>query len=362
MKPHKSKHRIQRLRARTATMDQSSEFEDYGTEPNMKLSHAFMVVLALHIIAVGGLFAFNKAKAGHSLSKAKSEVLVAKDTQAPESGEATATTTQNNSLLNATPLKNAAIVKGGTIATTAVAASASHAIAKEPVAKENSSANKNLKTYQVVKGDTLAKIASRLKTSLADLKKANGLGEHAVLHIGQQLKVPGKLIGASLTASAVTKVAATTTMPPSGGGSVLPIVSTNSESSDVSSVSSKTTVTETPIAPANTVSVPVNEVHTVTSVPVVEQSTTSTSVASSQNVASVQESAVGESVPKVLTASEGSMTEYTIVKGDNPYKIAKRFYVNYDELMKINNITDPRKIQIGQKLMIPGKQTIQKKK
>jgi 2',3'-cyclic-nucleotide 2'-phosphodiesterase/3'-nucleotidase len=48
-------------------------------------------------------------------------------------------------------------------------------------------------------------------------------------------------------------------------------------------------------------------------------------------------------------------TEYTIVKGDNPYKIAKRFHVSYEQLVKFNNISDPRKMQIGEKIRIPKK-------
>ena len=47
---------------------------------------------------------------------------------------------------------------------------------------------------------------------------------------------------------------------------------------------------------------------------------------------------------------------YTVAKGDNPVAIAKRFHVNYDELLKLNKIDDPKKLQIGQKLQIPTKQ------
>lgn len=46
---------------------------------------------------------------------------------------------------------------------------------------------------------------------------------------------------------------------------------------------------------------------------------------------------------------------YTVVKGDNPVAIAKRFGVSYDELLKLNKIDDPKKLQIGQKLHIPPK-------
>jgi len=47
---------------------------------------------------------------------------------------------------------------------------------------------------------------------------------------------------------------------------------------------------------------------------------------------------------------------YTAVKGDNPVTIAHHFGVSYDELLKLNNIENPKKLQIGQKLHIPVKQ------
>lgn len=46
---------------------------------------------------------------------------------------------------------------------------------------------------------------------------------------------------------------------------------------------------------------------------------------------------------------------YVVVKGDNPVTIAKKLKVSYDELISLNHIDDPRKLQIGQKLLIPGK-------
>jgi len=46
---------------------------------------------------------------------------------------------------------------------------------------------------------------------------------------------------------------------------------------------------------------------------------------------------------------------YTVAKGDNPVVIAKRLHVSYDELLKLNKIDDPKKLQIGQKLHLPPK-------
>jgi len=44
---------------------------------------------------------------------------------------------------------------------------------------------------------------------------------------------------------------------------------------------------------------------------------------------------------------------YTVGKGDKPVTIAKKLKVSYDDLMALNHIEDPRKLQIGQKLLIP---------
>ena len=46
---------------------------------------------------------------------------------------------------------------------------------------------------------------------------------------------------------------------------------------------------------------------------------------------------------------------YTVVKGDNSVTIAKKFHVSSADLLKINKIDDPKKLQIGQKLRIPAK-------
>ncbi len=44
---------------------------------------------------------------------------------------------------------------------------------------------------------------------------------------------------------------------------------------------------------------------------------------------------------------------YTVVKGDNPVTIARHLKVSEADLLELNQITDPRKLQINQKLRIP---------
>ena len=44
---------------------------------------------------------------------------------------------------------------------------------------------------------------------------------------------------------------------------------------------------------------------------------------------------------------------YVVASGDNPYTIAKKLHVSYNALLTLNDIKDPTKIQIGQKLKVP---------
>jgi LysM repeat protein len=54
-------------------------------------------------------------------------------------------------------------------------------------------------------------------------------------------------------------------------------------------------------------------------------------------------------------ATDGSHKTYTVAKGDNPVTIARKFKVSYDELLALNHIDDPRKLRVGQKLLIPNR-------
>lgn len=58
-------------------------------------------------------------------------------------------------------------------------------------------------------------------------------------------------------------------------------------------------------------------------------------------------------IEKEKSADSGKV--YIVGKGDNPVTIAKKFKVSYDDLIALNHIEDPRKLQIGQKLLIPNK-------
>ena len=44
---------------------------------------------------------------------------------------------------------------------------------------------------------------------------------------------------------------------------------------------------------------------------------------------------------------------YVVKKGDNPVGIAKKLKISYSDLVALNHIDDPRKLKIGQRLLLP---------
>ena len=63
------------------------------------------------------------------------------------------------------------------------------------------------------------------------------------------------------------------------------------------------------------------------------------------------------SAPAGGRATEGKPVSsgriYVVKKGDNPVRIARKLKISYDDLIVLNHIEDPRKLRIGQKLLIP---------
>lgn len=256
--------KLQASVSRTASRRQIEDFEDdeedyyESSEPNMKLSHAFIVVLILHLIAVGGIFGFNAMK--------NRQATLAKI--AAESGL----------LTTAAPAPTAATAESNASAPAPAVANAPAPVAAAPQSAPAAPAPVSTgRTHEVIAGDTLTRIATKHGTTVEALLSTNNLTAESILRVGQVLQIPTG--SAPAPAPATTRVASTQTAP---------------------------TAVENKPAPA----------------------TTTTPVASA-----------GET--------------YEVVAGDNPYSIAKRLKVSYQDLLELNGITDPTKLQIGQKLKIP---------
>jgi LysM repeat protein len=241
------------MHARAASSREEVEEYESESEPSMKLSQAFIVVLVLHVVAVAGIYGFNQLKE-------KPARPAAAKAETPEAAAPIA--------VNEKKADTAAKVETSTAA----------------------KSQESQTTYTVVAGDTLKRIASKFKTSIESLEKANNLTSTSILKVGQTL-----VIGSSPKAAAASAQA----------------------------VESTTKASPTPaiVAKAPPVKAP-----------------------------AVQEKAEAKPLETPQTSEEKS---YVVAKGDNPYSLAKKFNITQAALMKANNIDDPKKLKIGQKLVIP---------
>lgn len=241
------------MHARAASSREEIEEYESESEPSMKLSQAFIVVLVLHVVAVAGIYGFNQLKEKPTRpASAKTETAEA-------------------------------------AAPAAVTEKKAETVAKaEPATPAKSQETQT--TYTVVAGDTLKRIASKFSTSIESLEKANNLTSTSILKVGQTL-----VVGSSAKAAAAPAQAAEST--------------------------AKAAPTPAVVAKAPPV-----------------------------KSAAVQEKVEAKPLEKPQTTEEKS---YVVAKGDNPYSLAKKFNTTQAALMKANNIDDPKKLKIGQKLVIP---------
>jgi LysM repeat protein len=162
-----------------------AEDEYASDEPNVKLSRAFVVVLLLHVVAVGGIFAFSTLKDRQNAASAKSESGSAKP--GPSVSQESATVQKTSS--KPAPLDvqklidSSSQVPGATGKTMTVA---------QTRTTTDSAPAESGKTYIVQGGDNPAKIAKKFKVNYTDLLKANNIDDPKKLKIGQKLIIPGK--------------------------------------------------------------------------------------------------------------------------------------------------------------------------
>lgn len=195
-------------------------------------------------------------------------------------------------------------------------------------------AGTSMETYTVKKGDSLWKIANTYDVPVKDLYDANGLNKNSIIKIGQQIKIPVE--GASASISTVNADAyqptsynsETTTYTVKGGDSlskiarqygttVQAIKATNGKSSDIIRIGEKLTI---PVAGGAAVST------------------------SSTNAASVTRT----------TTTTASGRTHTVQSGEYPAGIAQQYGMTASELLSMNGISDPRSLQVGQKLKVSG--------
>jgi LysM repeat protein len=194
-------------------------------------------------------------------------------------------------------------------------------------------AGPSFESYTVKKGDSLWAISSRYNVSLSELYAANGLNKNSVLNIGQQIQIPVE------GGTATVKTETADTYQPSGynmatesytvkGGDNLSKIAVKYNTS-VSSIKAANNKTSDMIRVGETLIIPVGGASS-----------------GSQPAAPAP---VKTSAPAPALNASGT---HTVKAGEYPATIARQYGMTASELLAINGITDPRKMQIGQKLKV----------
>ncbi len=164
-RPPKLKLKASVARSRRAPIVEEEDFLE-EPEPNMRLSHAFVVVLVLHVIAVAGVFAFNSIKANQS------NVLSALNAEAAKTAAS----------------EDAAIAASSSAAEAGPIASAP-AIAQPPAAATQTAAS-GAATHELQPGETLTKVAAKYGVSVQDLITTNSIADERRIRAGTVLTIP----------------------------------------------------------------------------------------------------------------------------------------------------------------------------
>ncbi len=220
----------------------------------MRLSRAILVMLLLHVVAVGGIFAFSFIKE--------------RDTSHASNSQSGLTSGAMEAEESALPAK--------------------HASGSSPRIKpDDASGNARPSVHVVRAGETLTRIANDHGVTLEALVAVNGASTVTNgLHPGQELKLPDK--------------------------------------------------SPEPEAPA--VDSTANALASIEG-----RSNPGTGVTSNANA-----------VARSSHMPPDSGKVYVVEKGESPYVIAQKLKVNYDALLKLNGIDDPKKLKPGQKLRVPA--------
>ncbi len=194
-------------------------------------------------------------------------------------------------------------------------------------------AGPSFETYTVKKGDSLWAISKRYDVSLNELYEANGLNKNSVLRIGQQIRIPVE--GSTESVSTVTP----DTYQPSGFNQS----STNytvRRGDTLSKIAKQYDTTVNAIKAANGKSSDMIRVGESLVIPVGENYDAGASSAPA---------------PAPAPATRASASGTHVVKaGEYPATIARKYGMTTSELLAVNGITDPRTLQVGQRLKVSG--------
>jgi LysM repeat protein len=305
----------------------------------MKVSRVVLIVVALHVLVIGGIFVFE----GCSRSQAPTPDMAANESQPGE---------QPAAMAPSAPSAQAVAPVTPQVLTPAVPASI-----PAPVTAAAAPQPTTARTYVVKKGDSLWKIAKLEGISMGELTRANNLTKTSALKIGQKLQIPQ-----SVKAGAVTTAMASVIPSSTDATAVAPASDATGPMYTVKSgdslwkIARQQSVSVAAIKQANNLSSDALKIGQKLHIPAAS-ATASASAASTTASPSVNG---GIATPSHATDwrepgqyTENGQTIHIVDFNESPSTIAKKYGIKTEELMRANNITSATKVQYGQRLVIP---------
>jgi len=156
-----------------------------GEEPVTSFKTAFVVVILLHVVMIGGVVMFSSMKSRGTGEAVEPAAAPAASPAAPVVAQPAAT--PEAAVTNDLRQPDAPVVRP--TATPIPAPVVKPSATPAPVA---SGVKDSGKVHTVMKGETLTSIARKFKVDQGDLAKLNNVSDPRKLRIGQKLKVPVK--------------------------------------------------------------------------------------------------------------------------------------------------------------------------
>jgi LysM repeat protein len=321
----------------------------------MKVSKVVMIVVALHVLVIGGIIVFE----GCSRAKSSTPDMAANESpagQQPDNMTPGAPGGPANSMPNPQgPGAANSLAPANSVAGNEAVAPAPSAPAAAPTPAAH--------TYVVKKGDSLWKIAKAENLTVGELSRANNLTKTSALKIGQKLSIPvaaksekanvatASVVPTSTDASgASAATAASTTAGADAGGATYTVQSGDS----LWKIARKQSVSVAALKQANNLSGDSLKVGQKLHIPVATAKAATDAAANTVSAGIASTSSPAWQSPGSYT--ENGQTIHVVDFNESPSTIAKRYGIKVDDLLKANNITDARKVQYGQRLVIPTQQ------
>lgn len=176
-----------KLRATAARRAPARAIEDEEEEPTMRFSSAFVIVLLLHFVAIGGIYTFESIKVHRH-----PETTPTPSTKSAEPAANKAATTTAATTTAATTTTTTSKHPTGDLLAASVRATDSDAAKKTAISTAAHMLRESGTVHVVAKGENPRAIAKKYGVSYDDLLKFNKVEDARKLQIGQKLQIPAK--------------------------------------------------------------------------------------------------------------------------------------------------------------------------